>query len=293
MILKKDKQDNSILKIIYKKDRIKRYIEFFLGLFIVAATFNVFLLPNELVFGGVSGISIITKEVFGIDPSTFIFISSLFLLALSYLLLGKEKTMGSVLGSLLFPVFVKLTSKLGLYIDLDTSQLLLTAIFGGVLYGFGAGLIFKAGFTTGGTDIVNQIISKYFKVSLGNSMIMSDGLIVFSGVFVFGFTKLMYALIVLYIISIMTDKVVLGISDSKAFYIITDKEKEVEEFILKYLNHGVTIFNARGGYTKEKQNVLMCVIPTREYFKLKEGIHEIDKEAFFVVCDAYEVFGGE
>jgi len=284
---------DSILKTIYKKDRIKRYFQFILGIFIVAVAFNLFLEPNNLVAGGVSGISIIMKQIFGIDPSLFIFISSVFLLLLSFLLLGKEKTIGSILGSLLFPLFVKLTSNIHVYIDIDNTQLLLSAIFGGVLNGFGAGLIFKAGFTTGGTDIVNQIISKYGKVSIGNAMLMSDGLIVLSGVFIFGVTKLMYALIVLYIISVMTDKVILGISDSKAFYIITDKEKEVKEYIMKYLNHGVTIFDAKGGYTKEKQNVLMAVIPTKEYFKLKEGIHEIDPDSFFVVTDAYEVFGGE
>lgn len=285
--------DQNILKQIYQKSRIKRYFQFVIGLLLVAIAFNLFLSPNNLVAGGVSGIAIITKHIFGLDPSIFIFISSLILLILSFFLLGKEKTMGSILGSLLFPVFVKLTANIGVYIDVDNTQLLLAAIFGGVLQGFGAGLIFKAGFTTGGTDIINQIISKYAKVSIGKSMLMSDGLIVLSGVFVFGVTKLMYALIVLYIITVMTDKVILGISDSKAFYIITDQEAEIKEFILKYLNHGVTIFQARGGYTKEKQNVLMCVVPTKEYFKLKEGIHQIDKEAFFVVTDSYEVFGGE
>ena len=91
----------------------------------------------------------------------------------------------------------------------------------------------------------------------------------------------------------MSDKVILGISDSKAFYIITDHEAEIKEYILKYLNHGVTVFNAKGGYLKEKQTVLMCVLPTKDYYRLKEGIHEIDDDAFFVVTDAYEVFGGE
>ncbi len=287
------KKEDNILKIIYQKGRVKRYIEFIIGLLIVAIAFNLFLEPNHLVSGGVSGISIITKHVFGLEPSTFIMFASICLLILSFLLLGKEKTLGSILGSLLFPVFVKLTADIHVYIDIDNTQLLLAAIFGGVLNGFGAGLIFKAGFTTGGTDIINQIISKYFKVSIGQAMLMSDGLIVLSGVFIFGPTKLMYALIVLYIISVMTDKVVLGISDSKAFYIITDKEDEVKEYIMTYLNHGVTIFHAKGGYSKEKQNVLMAVIPTKEYFKLKEGIHEIDRNAFFVVTDAYEVFGGE
>lgn len=282
-----------ITKEIYSKDRIKRFINLFLGLFFIAVSFNLFLLPNNLVFGGVSGLSIITKEYFGISPSTFILVLSLLLLVLSFVVLGKEKTRGSILGSLMFPVFTKLTENIPTYLNFETTDLFLCALFGGVLYGLGAGLVFKAGFTTGGTDIVNQIISKYGKVSMGNALLMSDGLIVLLGGFVFGVVELMYALIVLYTISIFTDKVMLGISDSKAFYIIAENYEDIKEYILKELGHGVTIFDGKGGFTKEKQRILFCVIPTKEYFKLKEGIHEIDKEAFFVATDAYEVLGGE
>lgn len=131
-----------------------------------------------------------------------------------------------------------------------------------------------------------------FKISLGKSMFFTDGLIIVIGSFAFGFNHLMYSLIILYIIANMTDKVVLGISDSKSFYIITEKEKEVKEFVIKELNHGVTEFKAIGGYNNDHQTVLMSVIPTREYYKLKEGIYNIDKKAFFVVMDSYEVKGG-
>jgi len=293
MFFKKRNNTENIVKKIYKKYRIKRYFQLIVGLLLIAVAFNLFLLPNNIVFGGVSGISIIVKQIFGLNPSTFIFISSGLLLIVSYIFLGKETTSASIVGSLLFPVFTELTKGITSVISIGDAELLLSAIFGGVIYGLGAGLVFKAGFTTGGTDIINQIISKYFHVSMGNAMLMSDGLIVLSGVFVFGVNKLMYALIVVYIIGLLTDKVLLGISDSKAFYIITEEDDSVRDYILNYLNHGVTIFDARGGFTKEKQKVLFCVVPTKEYFKLKEGIHEIDKSAFFVVTDAYEVVGGE
>ena len=268
-----------ILEQINKKYRIKRLAQLIIGCFVVAVAYNLFLAPNKLVAGGVSGFAIILK--------------SLILLVISYILLGKEKTKGTIIGSLLFPLFVKLTSDVNYYIEIDTSQLLLSAIFGGVMYGFGAGMIFKAGYTTGGTDILNQIVSKYSKISIGKSMLYCDGLIILLSSFVFGVTKMMYSIIILYIVSVMSDKIILGISDSKAFYIITDEEKTIKEYILKHLNHGVTIFNAKGGFAKEKQNVLMCVLPTKDYYRLKEGIAEIDPEAFFVVTDAYEVFGGE
>lgn len=278
---------------VENKSRIKRYTQFCVGCFLVAVSFNLFLSSNDLVPGGVSGFSIILDHLFHINKSLVILIASLILLVMSYFFLGREKTRDSILGSLLFPLFVELTSHVGNYITIDTSQLLLSAIFGGVVYGFGAGMIFKAGFTTGGTDILNQIMSKYLKISMGKSMIFCDGTIVILSGLVFGPTKLMYSIIILYLISYMSDRVILGISDSKAFYIVTDEEKKIKEYIIKYLNHGVTVFNAKGGYKKERQTVLLCVLPTKEYYRLKEGIHEIDPDAFFVVTDAYEVFGGE
>jgi uncharacterized membrane-anchored protein YitT (DUF2179 family) len=287
---------NNILNTIYKKNRIRRYTSFITGVFIMAVSFNLFFLPNNIVYGGVSGISIILRDV--IDPSIFIALTSIILLITSLVLLGKEKTAKTVVGTLLFPIFVKLTANFSIFVEsignIKTDDLLLVAVFGGLLSGFGAGLIFKAGFTTGGTDILNQIMSKYFKISLGKAMIAIDGIIVLSGVLAFkDWTLVMYAIIVLYIISMMADKVILGISESKAFYIVTEKQNEVKEYILENLGHSVTVFDARGGYSNDKEKVLMCVIPTKEYFKFKEGIELIDSEAFFVVTDAYEVSGGK
>ena len=279
-------------KVIKQKIRIKELIEFIIGCFLVALAFNLFMSPNNLVAGGVSGFSLILKHFFGLNPSTIISVANVFLIILSFLVLGKEKTKATILGSILFPIFVSLTEHLSTYISFKESEMILIAVFGGVLQGIGAGLIFRAGYSTGGTDILNMIVSKIFKISLGNSMFFTDGTIIVIGAFVFGFNHLMYSLIILYLISTLTDKVVLGISDSKAFYIITSKEKEVKDFVINELKHGVTEFNAKGGYNSENQTVLMSVVPTREYYKLKEGIHNIDKNAFFVAMDSYEVKGG-
>ena len=288
---RKHRLDENIIKEIYKKGRLKRWAEFLLGVLIVAIAYNLFLLPAKVVYG-VVGLGIIFNSLFKIDPSLVILVSSVILLFLSLILLGKEETKKTVIGSLLYPVFVKLTSSVGQIVDLSNTDPLLIVLFGAVISGFGLGLIFKAGFTTGGTDILNQIVSKYFKMSMGNSMFFTDGIIILSSVFVFGWTKIMYSIISLYIISIMTDKVILGISNSKAVYIITDHEEEVKKFVLKHLSHGVTILDAKGGFTGQNQKVIMCIIPTKEYFIAKEGIHEIDSNAFFVVTDAYEVSGG-
>ena len=288
-----EKDNLSILKEIGRKGLVKRFITFIVGLLLISISYNLFLEPNHLVPGGVTGIAIIINNYIAINSSLIILICNLILLLVSLILLGKEKTLATILGALLLPLFINLTSNITDIFYINTSELLLSSVFGGLLFGFGAGLIFKAGFTAGGTDIVNQIVSKYLKISIGTSMLLTDGMIVLLSSIVFGLTHLMYSIIVIYIISFMSDRVILGISDSKAFYIITDKDEEVKAYILKYLNHGVTIFKARGGFKKENRNVLLCVLPTKEYYKLRSGINEIDKDAFFVVTDAYEVFGGE
>lgn len=282
----------SITKEIYKKNKLVRISQFLLGLVIISIAFNVFILPTKIVYG-MSGVGIILNNVCGIDPSTVILIGDILLLILSLILLGYDKTKSSILGSLLYPIMVKLTAFIPNYIDVGNAEPLIMTLYGAVLSGFGLGLIFKAGYTTGGTDVLNQIASKYLKMSIGNAMIITDGLIILSGVFVFGWTQVMYSLISLYIISMMTDKVILGISQRKAFYIITNEEEEVKKYVMNELNHGITELHAMGGFTGKKQAVLMCVIPTSEYYAFKEGIHKIDKNAFFVVTDAYEVYGGE
>lgn len=287
------KNKTNFVEYINKKSYKKRLIQFIIGCLIIALAYNLFIAPNDLVPGGVGGIAIILDNLFGFNNALSVFVLNIFLLIASYFLLDKEKTKASLLGSILFPLFISLTQYLHVYLQIDTSKLLLNAIFGGMLYGFGAGLVFKAGFTTGGTDIINQIFTKYFKMSMGKSMLFSDGLIVLCSGLFFGINSMLYSIIILYIISLMSDRVVLGISGNKMFYIVTKKDEEVREYILKYLHHGVTIFKGKGGYDRKEENVLMAVLPTKDYYRLKEGINEIDKDAFFIVTDSYEVFGGE
>lgn len=291
MLFKKKNEEN-IIKKIYKEGRFLRYTEFVLGIFIVALAFNIFILPCDIVYG-ISGVGVILNKLYGTNPSMVILIGGVVLLILSFLTLGFEKTSYSIVGSILYPIMVSLTVPLSKYFDIGNADILVLTLFGAVVSGFGLGLIFKSGFTTGGTDILNQIVSKYLKISIGNSMFLTDGLIILAGGFFFGLEKLMYSIIALYIISMMTDKVILGVSQSKAFYIITDHETAVKKFITQYLNHGVTVLEARGGFTGNNKKVIMCIIPTKEYFVVKEGIHSIDPQAFFLVTDAYEVSGGE
>ncbi len=276
-----------------KKDFLKRIVQLLIGVFIVSIAYNVFVAPNGLVPKGVGGIAVILNTTLGWNNSAIIFILNGILLIASLLFLGIDKTKATIFGSLIFPIFVKLTEDINVWLQIDSSQVLLSAVFGGIIYGIGTGLIFRAGFTTGGTDIINQIVSKYGKVTIGKSMLVSDGLIVIaSGVFL-GINNMMYSILSLYITSLISDRVILGISDSKSFLIITEKEEEVKDYIMNTLKHGVTVYEAKGGYKTEKEKVLMTVLPTKEYYRLKEGIQKIDKDVFYIITDTYEVFGGE
>ena len=188
-------KDIRVLEYINKKSLWKRIISFLLGCFIVSIAYNVFMVPNNLVPGGVGGLAVLLHNYISISNSTFILLANLVLLVFSYFLLGKKQTEATLLGSIVVPIFIRGTESINVWIGMDTSQVLLSAIFGGILYGFGVGLIFKAGFTAGGTDIINQIISKYGKVSIGKSMLMSDGLIVLSTSLIFGLNNMMYSIL--------------------------------------------------------------------------------------------------
>lgn len=283
------KKSDKILKIVEKAHLFKRYVFLLIGTLIYALAYNLFFFKNNIVYGGASGISIITQKI--IDPSAMIFILNVLFLIMSLIFLGKKQTFNSVVGSLLYPLFVNLTKDVGNYIKIDNSNLLLIAIIGGVCVGTAAGIVFKSGFTTGGTDILNQIVAKYFKVSMGTSMLLTDGVITIIGGFFFGWTKVLYAIIVLYIINIMVDKVVLGISSSKAVYITTDEDDAVIDYLLNELNLGITLIETRGGYTNRKDQIIMCVVPTSDYFVVSEGIEHIDPKAVILVTDAYQTSG--
>lgn len=285
----REKRTNNVLQLVEKAHLLKRYVLLIIGVMVYAISYNLFFYKNNIVYGGASGISIITSRF--IDPSIMIFILNIFFLILSYLLLGKKQTLNSIVGSLLFPIFVKLTASIGDYILIENDNLLLISLIGGVSVGVASGIVFKSGFTTGGTDILNQIVSKYFKVSIGTSMLMTDGIIVLIGGFFFGWTRVLYAMIVLYIINIMVDKVVLGISSNKAVYITTSEEEAVCDYLLNGLKLGITLIETKGGFTNRKKEMILCVVPTNDYFKVREGIEQIDPKAVMLVTDAYQTYG--
>ena len=273
--------------------KIKTFFIVVLGTLISALAFNIFFSPYNIVIGGVGGISIILHNLFDINESLSILIISLILYIIGMIFLEKKEMIRTFIASILFPLFVYLTSLILVKLDLSIDNKLLATITGGVLVGFGLGIIYKQGYTTGGIDIITKILNKYFKINYGISTLILDGIVTIIGAFIFGFETLIYSIIAILIYSNVIDTVTLGLLDNKSFNIITSKPDEVKNFVIKELHHGVTILNGRGAYSNDKKSVLFIVIPKRDYYKLKDGIKKIDNKAFFVVSSSYEVGGGK
>ncbi len=286
----REQRINDIIDRVNKKNIFGRYLMLLSGCLIVAFAFNLFFLRYNIVCFGVSGVSIVLSE-FGVPPSTFIMVCNIVLLILSYFFLGTEDTKGQIVGSLMYPVFISITELITDKIDLGSLEMIVIAVMGGVLAGVGYGLIYKSGYGTGGTDIIGNMVVKYSKISMGTAMMFINICIIALGKLVFSWKTVMYAVVVAYLISMFTDKILLGISNSKAFYIVVSKDKDdiVRDFLTSLEGVGSTIIDAYGGYSNDKQTLILAVAPTRMYFLIKEGLKEIDKNIFYLVCDSYEV----
>ncbi len=275
-----------------KRKLFFRSVLFLLGMFLVAINYNMFLLPNNLVIGGVSGLAIILKKIIYIEPVMFIYLVNTLLLIVSFFILGWKKTSKSVVGSLLFPLFITLTAPLVSKLNINFESDIIMVLISGLMLGVGSGLIYKTGFTTGGTDIIGQIFGEKKKMSFGTIMLIINATIVLGGGYFFGYEKVVYTIMILFLNSTLVDRILLGISDSKMFFIYTKKVEKIKKYIIEEINTGVTVLNIEGGYSCEKDKMLMCVVRTRDYFLFKETILEIDPRAFLVINDCYEVMGG-
>lgn len=278
---------------IKKKKVGKRITMLVVSLFFSAIVYNLFLLPVNLVTGGAGGIATITNYVYGIDPALMILIVSITCALLSLMYLGPEVTAVTILASVLYPFFVKITEPLTDIIQMDYSDMFTITLFAGVLNGIANGIMYKTGYNNGGLPVISQILEKYYKIPIAKtSAVINITVVLIGGVF-FGSTNVMYAIILIYLNSIIINKVLLGISNNKAFYIITSEEDQIKNYIIRTLGHSVTVFDVKGGFLNKKNKVVLTVVPSREYYRVTEGIKIIDKDAFFVVTDAYEVVGAK
>lgn len=283
---------NEIIEQLNTKDRAERCAIFIWGVMIYAIAFSLFFSPRNIVTGGSTGLSIILKYIFYVDTSITVFGVSFLLLIVGYFLLGKRYAVKTFFGVIMLPIFMKFSTIFQGYFDVSELSLFLIVVFGGVLMGLGNGMIVRSGYSVGGFQTIYQILYKYLGISIGKSTLWINGVLVVVSGFFFGFDNSLYAVIGLYVSSVVTDKVMLETSSTKTFYIVTEKEKEISQYVKENLGYGITVMNGRGGYTNDKKKVLMCAIPTRQYYLLKEVIKGIDEDVFFLVTDTYEIYNG-
>ena len=261
----------------------KRYLQMIISLFFSAIIYNFLIEPSRITTGGVNGIALILKYISHITPAITIFIVSAILLVFSYIFLGKERTKGTLVATIVYPLFVYLTKFLSPLMQIDMNDLLVISIFIGFAGGVCNGLLYKTG----------QIIYDKFKIPIGKTNFVINTIIVLIGGYYFGITMIMYAVIINYINSLVVDKILLGVSKNKSIYIVTDEAEKIKQFIMEEMNHTVTVFDVEGAYTNTNREILLTVIPSKEYFEITESIKLLDPNIFYVVSDAYEVKGAK
>lgn len=290
-----------------KKDRIfsrKWFISWTLiivGSLILAAGFVFFITPYKIVPGGVYGIAIVlhflTQGMFSFAPDGLPvgltgLILNIPLTLIGIKILGPRFGAKTVIGFVLTSVFMDFMTSLWGESPLVENDPLLSSIFGGVLVGFGLGLIFRSKATSGGSDIIAMIIAKYTRLPLGMLMIYVDSAIVLVGLLAFGNWAIpLYSWIVIFITGKVIDIVLQGLSYDKTLFIISDKYEEIRNRIINDLGRGGTYIPGQGMYNDAPKTIIFTVVNRREMAILEEYIHEIDPHAFVTVLEANEILG--
>ena len=279
---------NKFLSDINRKYLGKKIFLFAMGMLISALAFNLFFNNFDVIPTGSSGLALLISKFIDVDISLIIFIVSLILLLLGLIFFGWDYALKMLAVTFIYPSFVASTTLITRYIDLEDTSLFLIMVFGGGMQGFGGALIRKSGYNPGGFSVLFDLIHKYFHVGIGQASIMVNSILIICSLFVNGLESAIYSVIALLVSSYIVDRVIIGISDNKVFYIVTNKPLDVRDYIIDKLHYSVTMINAREGDTNKKKKMLMCVVPTIEYVRLKELIRKIDNNVFFLIIDAYD-----
>ncbi|MEI4309394.1 YitT family protein [Streptococcus suis] len=269
------------------KERIKDFISVTLGSVVMAIGFNSFFLENNIVSGGVGGLAIALNALLRWSPSDFVLYCNIPLLIICWFFLGKSVFIKTVYGAIIYPLCIKLTAGLPNL----TENPLLAAIFGGIILGFGLGLVFLGNSSTGGTGILIQFIHKYTPLSLSLTMAIIDGIIVGLGFVAFDTDTVMYSIIALMAITYIVNRMMSGTQSSRNVMIISQKSEEIKDYITKVADRGVTELPIIGGFTGVDKRMLMTTISIPEMQKLETAVLEIDETAFMVVMPASQVRG--
>lgn len=258
------------------------------GSLITAVGLELFLIPNRLIDGGIIGISILTSYLSNYPLAYFIVGLNIPFLVLGYFHIGKTFTLSTLYSVCLLSFFTTQLHPVPAF----TEDLLLVAVFGGIILGIGVGLILRSGGSLDGTEIIALIIGPKLAASVGEVVMVFNVFILGSAGFIFGWENAMYSIIAYFIAYKSIDLVLGGLEESKSVMIMSEKSAEISEAILHRLGRGVTHFYARGGYTEEDKEVLYCVVTRLELSKLKSIVFDADPDAFMTIEIVHDVHGG-
>ncbi|MED5020275.1 YitT family protein [Paenibacillus chibensis] len=269
-------------------DLLKKFIFITAGAILMAVALEVFLVPNDIIDGGITGISIVLSKITTLPLGIFLFVINLPFLFLGYKQIGKTFAFSTLYGIIVMSV----TTQLLHHVSPFTNEKILAVLFGGLILGLGVGLVIRYGGSLDGTEIVAILLSKKTRVPVGQIiMIMNVFIFIIAG-FVFGWDSAMYSIFTYYMASKVMDIVVEGLNESKSVTIISGEYEEISQTIQDRLGRTTTFIYARGGYSGEDTQMIYCVVTRLELAKLKSVVHEIDPKAFIAIESVSDVLGG-
>lgn len=267
---------------------VKKYLMIFLGAIIAAIGLELFLIPNNVIDGGVVGVSIMLSSITGMSLGIFLVVINVPFIYFGYKQIGKN----FAIATLIAIAFLAVWSAVFEPMPKVTDDSFLAAIFGGIIDGLGVGLIIRAGGSLDGTEIVAIIMDKRSVFSVGEVVMFINLFILSSAGLLYGWDKAMYSLVAYFVIAKMIDVVIKGLDESYAVMIVTNEHDEITSALNDRLGRGVTLLHGAGGYTGESKEVLYCVVTRLEVDKLKEIVLEKDQNAFVTINAVHDIVGG-
>jgi len=267
---------------------LKGYGGVLVGVVITAVGVSCFLIPAKIAAGGVSGLATVIYHLTEFPVGVTMLLFNIPLFILSWRIIGPVFGAKTIFGTLAMSVFVDLFNQFAVPM---TEDLLLAAIYGGVISGIGLGIAFRSGGSTGGTDMAAQLVARVFPTSVGQALLIVDGFVIVLAGLAFGLELAMYALIAVFITTKTVDVVQEGQSYAKACLVISDYPEAIGQLIMERLERGVTMLDGRGMYTKYDKEILLAIVSRMEISTLKSIVAEIDKRAFVIIYDVHEVLG--
>ncbi|MBU8880565.1 YitT family protein [Bacillus sp. FJAT-29790] len=269
------------------KKRVIDIVFIIIGSFLFALGVNLFIIPNELGEGGVTGITIIAYYLFKWSPGLVNLVLNSILLLVGYKFLSKLTTVYTIIAVIFNSLFLHLTEGW----SISSNEIVVNSIFGGVIIGVGIGLIIRVGGTSAGSVILAKLTHKYLGWNLSYGLLFFDLIVVFSSYFIIGAEKLMLTIMMLYIATKVMQFIIEGINSKKAITIISNEPDKIAQQVNNEMHRGVTVFSGSGYYTKAQKDILYIVISSQEVVKLKNIVKEVDKDAFIAIHDVRDVFG--